>query len=364
MASRLESFFVSKPICDSFMLPLYFGSIIIVNMNMKDELEKLSQELRTAPASEKAAIGAKYNVLRKQYEEHLRIEAQAAKEREIQERLKSDPLVDITNPLVGRSLGGPTFPQTPLSGGLHPITAVMRDVNEVFADMGFIIEDGREIVTEYECFDSLNSPKNHPSRDMQDTFWLSDHRCLRTQTSAWQNYMIKKYGPEFRAICPGRTYRNENIDATHDTTFFQVEGMMIGADISIANLIYFMKEALTAVFKKEINVRLRPGYFPFVEPGFELDASCIFCDGGCPICKHTGWVEFCGCGMIHPNVLREGGIDPEKYQGFAFGFGLTRLAMMRYGVTDIRLFNGGNLEFLGGVTGGAGDVVTRKGGKS
>ena len=323
---------------------------------MKDELEKLSQQLRTAPASEKAAIGAKYNVLRKAYEEQLRQEAAEAKERELKERLASDPLIDITNPLFGydtscgRHIGSsPARSILPEQrGGLHPITEVMRDVNEVFADMGFIIEDGREIVTEYECFDSLNSPKNHPSRDMQDTFWLNDGRCLRTQTSAWQNYMMKKYGPEFRAICPGRTYRNENIDATHDTTFFQVEGMMIGADISIANLIYFMKKALTAVFKKEIDVRLRPGYFPFVEPGFELDASCIFCEGGCPICKHTKWIEFCGCGMIHPNVLREGGIDPEKYQGFAFGFGLTRLAMMRYGITDIRLFNGGNLEFLGG----------------
>ena len=258
------------------------------------------------------------------------------------DKLMQDPLVDITickgGDLKGRGISG-----------LHPITIITREVEEVFASMGFIIEDGNEIATEYENFESVNIPKNHPARDMQDTFWLSNGSVLRTHTSNWQNYMLKKYGPVFKAICPGRCFRNENIDATHDTTFFQVEGIMIGEDVSIANLIYFMKEILTAVFKKDIKVRLRPGYFPFVEPGFELDASCIYCDAkGCPVCKNGGWVEFCGCGMVHPNVLKEGGVDPEKYQGFAFGFGLTRLAMMRWGISDIRLFNSGNLEFLKG----------------
>jgi len=170
---------------------------------------------------------------------------------------------------------------------------------------------------------------------------------LRTHTSTLQNYFLKKYGPEFRAISVGRCFRNEAVDASHENTFFQVEGMMIGKDISIANLIYFLKNALTAVFKKEIKVRLRPGFFSFVEPGFEFDMSCIFCDAkGCSVCKHSAWIEFCGCGMVHPNVLKMGGVDPEKYQGFAWGFGLTRLAMMKYGINEIRHFNSGNLEFL------------------
>jgi phenylalanyl-tRNA synthetase alpha chain len=182
---------------------------------------------------------------------------------------------------------------------------------------------------------------------MQDTFWLSNGQVLKTHTSASQNRLLKKYGPEFRAIFPGRCFRNEAVDASHENTFFQVEGLMVGENVSVANLIYFMKQALTAVFQKDINVRLRPGFFAFVEPGFELDASCMFCGGsGCSICKHTGWIEFCGCGMIHPNVLLMGGVDPTKYQGFAFGFGLTRLAMMKYGINEIRHFNSGNLEFL------------------
>jgi len=307
-------------------------------LSKSGEVTLLMTSLRDIEPSKRAEAGATFNALKKQTEERLFKTQREIKEREQYMKLMAEPVIDITRGGMG---GNAPY-------GLHPITIISREVEDVFMNMGFVIEDGNEIATEYECFDSLNSPAGHPSRDMQDTFWLSDGRCLRTQTSAWQNYMMKKYGPVFKAICPGRTYRNENLDATHDTTFFQVEGMMIGEDISISNLIYFMKQALTAVFKRDIKVRLRPGYFPFVEPGFELDASCIFCKDGCPICKGTGWIEFCGCGMIHPHVLREGGIDPTKYQGFAFGFGLTRLAMMRWGIKDIRLFNSGNLEFLKG----------------
>ena len=308
-------------------------------LSKSGEITKLLTGLRDVEASKRSEMGAKFNSLKKETEEKFFQIQQQIKEQAKRERLMQDPLVDITVPDVNAN-----------KGGLHPITIITREVEEVFAGMGFIIEDGNEIATEYENFESINVPKNHPARDMQDTFWLDNGSVLRTHTSMWQNHMMKKYGPTFRAICPGRCFRNESMDATHDTTFFQVEGMMVGEDISIANLIYFMKEVLTAVFKKDIKVRLRPGYFPFVEPGFELDASCIYCDTkGCPICKHGGWIEFCGCGMIHPNVLREGNIDPDKYQGFAFGFGLTRLAMMRWGIADIRLFNSGNLEFLRGV---------------
>jgi phenylalanyl-tRNA synthetase alpha chain len=241
-------------------------------MNIENELKTQIADvkaqmvaLRDFEPSLRAAEGTRLNNLKRELEEKL---LSFYKQREVDEltaKLNAEKLIDITMPQIGAA-----------RGSLHPITILMNEVAEVFSNMGFIVEDGPEIVTEYQCFSSLNSPKDHPSRDMQDTFWLSDGRCLRTQTSAHQNYMLKKYGNTFKAICPGRTYRNESVDATHDTTFFQVEGMMVGSDISISNLIFFMKKALTAVFKKDIKVRLRPGYFPFVEPGFELDASCPF----------------------------------------------------------------------------------------
>ena len=232
-------------------------------------------------------------------------------------------------------------------GSYHPITLATREVEEIFVSMGFTIEDYAEVVDDYECFEALNIPKHHPARDMQDTYYLENGQLLKTQTSAAQNAIMKKYGAPLRAIFPGRCFRNESTDACHENTFFQMEGMMIDKNISISNLIYFMKTMLSEVFKRDIKVRLRPGFFPFVEPGFELDINCLICGGeGCPSCKNSGWLELCPCGMIHPNVLRDGGIDPEEYTGFAFGLGLTRLAMMRYGVKDIRDFNSGNLKAL------------------
>jgi len=232
-------------------------------------------------------------------------------------------------------------------GSYHPITLCTKDLEEIFMGMGFTIEDYSEIVGDYECFEALNIPKHHPARDMQDTYYLDNGQLLKTHTSAAQNAIMKKYGAPLRAIFPGRCFRNESTDACHENTFFQMEGMMIDENISISNLIYFMKTMLSQVFKRDVQVRLRPGFFPFVEPGFELDINCQICGGaGCPSCKNSGWLELCPCGMIHPNVLRDGGIDTEKYTGFAFGLGLTRLAMMRYGVKDIRDFNSGNLKAL------------------
>ena len=232
-------------------------------------------------------------------------------------------------------------------GSYHPITLATREVEEVFVSMGFTIEDYAEVVDDYECFEALNIPKHHPARDMQDTYYLENGQLLKTQTSAAQNAIMKKYGAPLRAIFPGRCFRNESTDACHENTFFQMEGMMIDENISISNLIYFMKTMLSEVFKRDIKVRLRPGFFPFVEPGFELDINCLICGGeGCPSCKNSGWLELCPCGMIHPNVLRDGGIDTEKYTGFAFGLGLTRLAMMKYGIKDIRDFNSGDLKVL------------------
>ena len=173
---------------------------------------------------------------------------------------------------------------------------------------------------------------------MQDTYWLENGQLLKTQTSAAQNRIMKKYGAPLKAIFPGRCFRNESLDASHENTFFQLEGMMIDENISVANLIYFMKTTLSEIFKKDLKVRLRPGFFPFVEPGFELDVSCMYCNGR--------WIELCPCGLIHPNVLEMGGIDPEKYSGFAFGLGLSRLAMMKYGINDLRYLNSGDLRVL------------------
>ncbi|HQO40144.1 MAG TPA: phenylalanine--tRNA ligase subunit alpha, partial [Spirochaetota bacterium] len=196
-------------------------------------------------------------------------------------------------------------------------------------------------------FEALNIPKFHPARDMQDTFWTEDGNLLRTHTSAIQIRGMEKMTPPFRIMAPGRVFRYEATDASHEHTFYQVEGMMVDKDISVAHLIYVMEEVLSGVFKSKVKVRLRPGYFPFVEPGFELDFSCLICGGsGCRVCKQSGWIEFLGCGLVHPNVLRAGGIDPEKWSGFAFGMGLNRLIMMQAGINDIRHFMSGDIRFV------------------
>jgi phenylalanyl-tRNA synthetase alpha chain len=220
-------------------------------------------------------------------------------------------------------------------------------LEDLFTSLGFAVLDGPEVETEYYNFDALNIPADHPARDMQDTFWLADGNLLRTHTSPVQVRGMERLGPPLRMIAPGRVFRNEEVDASHEHTFYQVEGMMVDRNVSVAHMIYFMKTLLSAIFRREVTVRLRPGFFPFVEPGFELDIQCLICGGpGCPVCKQSGWVELMPCGLVHPNVLRMGKIDPDQWGGFAFGLGLTRLAMMRYAIDDIRLFQGGDLRFL------------------
>ena len=252
----------------------------------------------------------------------------------------------------------PTLPaqRKPL-GCLHPVTQVQWQIEEVFQRLGFVVETGPEMETEYYNFEALNIPALHPARDHQDTFWLSNGMLLRTHTSPVQVRAMEKHGPPLRVIVPGRCFRYETIDASHENTFHQVEGLMIDRHITVANLIAMMKLLLREVFGRELRIRLRPGYFPFVEPGFELDMSCLICNGaGCSTCKQSGWIEILPCGMVHPNVLRYGGIDAEKFSGFAFGLGLTRLAMMKYGIRDIRVLNSGDIralvprEYLSGVT--------------
>lgn len=237
--------------------------------------------------------------------------------------------------------------KTEARGHVHPLTQIQYEIEDIFRSMGFQVFDGPQLEDDYHNFEALNIPQDHPARDMQDTFWLDNDRLLRTHTSSVQIRAMKNATPPLRGISPGRVFRYEATDASHENTFYQVEGLMIDKDISVANLIYVMRALLREIFKKDVEVRLRPGFFPFVEPGFELDISCLICHGdGCAVCKHEGWVELLPCGAVHPNVLRACDIDPDVYTGFAFGLGLNRLVMMRYGIDDIRHFQSGNLKFL------------------
>lgn len=235
----------------------------------------------------------------------------------------------------------------PKRGHIHPIFSMQRELEEIFTSMGFDIMDGPEVESEYYNFEALNIPADHPARDMQDTFWTEDGNLLRTHTSPIQIRGMQHKKPPLRMVGPGRVFRYEATDASHENTFWQMEGLMVDREISVANLIHFMKSLLTQIFKKEMKIRLRPGFFPFVEPGFELDIECQICKGkGCSVCKRTGWVELLPCGLVHPNVLSMSGIDPDEYSGFAFGLGLSRLVMMRYGIDDIRHFLSGDLRFV------------------
>lgn len=316
--------------------------IRVAYLGKKGSITALLKGMKDIPAEERKSFGGDINKLKEFASQKLEEKISELKSEELKREIDSMPYFDIYSP--------PDLSR----GSYHPITLVQRQCETIFKSMGFNVEDYSEVVTDYECFESLNIPKDHPARDMQDTYYLENGQLLKSQTSAAQNAILKKYGKALiednvpiKAIFPGRCFRNEATDACHENTFFQMEGVMVDKDISISNLIFFMKTMLSEVFRKNIKVRLRPGFFPFVEPGFELDINCLICGGeGCPSCKHSGWLELCPCGMIHPNVLKEGGIDPEKYTGFAFGLGLTRLAMMKYGIKDIRDLNSGSLKVL------------------
>lgn len=317
-------------------------SIRVSYLGKKGSVTDLLKGMKELSNDERKAFGQKVNELKGLVNEKITEKTNELKEKEIQKEIELMPEFDLSMPPVMDR------------GSYHPITLVQRECERIFKSMGFTVEDYSEIVTDYECFESLNIPKHHPARDMQDTYYLTNGQLLKSQTSAAQNAIYKKYrdalvndGVPIKAIFPGRCFRNEATDACHENTFFQMEGVMVDKNISISNLIYFMKTMLSEVFQKDIKVRLRPGFFPFVEPGFELDISCLICGGeGCSSCKHSGWLELCPCGMIHPEVLKAGGIDPDEYTGFAFGLGLTRLVMMKYGIKDIRDLNSGNLKTL------------------
>lgn len=234
-----------------------------------------------------------------------------------------------------------------LRGSLHPYTHVIEEIENVFISMGFKIVDGPEIETDYYNFKALNIPDDHPARDMHDTFWLDvPGMLLRTHTSPVEVHIMESTQPPIAIMAPGRCYRHEATDASHDFMFMQAEGLVIDKNISMSNLLATVQAFLQAIFEKELKIRVRPGYFPFVEPGIEIDISCPFCTKGCSVCKKTTWIETAGAGLVHPNVLRASNIDPTVYSGFAFGFGLTRLTMLKYGINDIRLLHSGKLDFL------------------
>jgi phenylalanyl-tRNA synthetase alpha chain len=306
----------------------------------KGHLNEILKSLKDSSEEDRKTVGARANQLKDSILADIDRRLSEIEIEEINSRLSRDRLdLSFTDSLRDSGAEG---------AGFHPVTIIQREIEDIFISMGFDILDGPYIEDEYHNFEALNIPADHPARDMQDTFWFRDMKhLLRTHTSTIQVRGMGKKEPPFKFVGPGKVFRCEAIDASHEAAFHQLEGMMVGREITVAHLIYFMKTLLKEIFRKDVEVRLRPGFFPFVEPGFELDINCLICGGkGCSVCKHSGWVELLPCGMVHPNVLKCGGIDTEIYNGFAFGLGLDRLVMMRYGIDDIRLLHSGNLQFI------------------
>ncbi|MBO5438811.1 MAG: phenylalanine--tRNA ligase subunit alpha [Thermoguttaceae bacterium] len=289
-------------------------------------------DFRSLSAEEKRSFGSRLNELKNYAEEALA----AAKETAANAApAKKSTGLDLTLPGTGRTLGS-----------LHPISLIQMELESIFQGMGFTVVPSPECELEFYNFDAVNIPSDHPAREMQDTYWLKNQMLMRTHTSANQVRTMQRLGVPLRAIFPGRCFRNEAVDPSHENTFYQCEGLVVDKNISVANLIAVMKTLLSEIFHRDVTVRLRPGFFPFVEPGFELDIRCLLCEGeGCSTCHGTGWIELIPCGLIHPKVLECAGVDPTVYSGFAFGAGLTRLAMMKFGIPDIRLLNAGDVRF-------------------
>ncbi len=288
------------------------------------------------PAAERPLLGQAVNRLKKELTDTLAARA-----------------VELDKAAAERDAASDTFdptlpPQKLERGSLHPLTTLTREIEDLFVSMGYQVGDGPEIETDWNNFQALNIPPDHPARDSQDTFYLKGQGplVLRTHTSPVQIRSLARLSPPLRVIAPGKVFRHEATDASHEHTFHQLEGLVVDKNVSVAHLIHSMKTLLRGIFRRDLEIRLRPGFFPFVEPGFELDARCPFCENGCSVCKQTRWVELLPCGLVHPNVLRACGVDPEQWGGFAFGLGLSRLVMLRFGINDVRLLLGGDLRFL------------------
>lgn len=292
------------------------------------------KSLRELPAAQRPAAGQLVNDAKARVQEALEARRVALASEAVERKLAAGRL-DVTLPGRGAQ-----------RGGLHPVTQARLRVETIFRRAGFEVAQGPEIEDDFHNFGALNIPPNHPARAMQDTFYLPDGRVLRTHTSPVQIRAMLAHGAPIAVIAPGRVYRCDS-DITHSPMFHQVEGLMIDENVTFANMKSSLHGFVRAFFERDLDMRLRPSYFPFTEPSAEVDMSCVFCGGsGCRICKETGWLEIAGCGMVHPNVLRASNVDPERYTGWAFGMGIDRLAMLRYGVGDLRLFFENDLRFL------------------
>ncbi|MCK4798402.1 MAG: phenylalanine--tRNA ligase subunit alpha [Spirochaetes bacterium] len=303
----------------------------------KSELTNVLRGLKDLSPKERKEIGELSNHTKQIIESELDKKELKIKNEELSHIDKKEK-IDVTYP--GKKTA---------KGHLHPLTQVRYAIEAIFKSMGFLVVEDREVEDEFHNFDAMNMPRNHPARDMQDTFWLKNGCVPRTHTSSVQARFMEKNKPPFRIISLGRVYRNENTDATHESNFHQTEGLIVdkSGKVTVANAKSIISEFMKGLFGESTKIRLRPSYFPFVEPGFEFDASCPYCKGeGCRICKKTGWIELGGAGMVNQNVFTSVGFNEDKYEGFAFGFGIERLAMIKYGIDDIRLFHAGDLRFL------------------
>lgn len=302
------------------------------------QLTELLKGLKDLSEEAKKEMGQLANEVKKTVEEAIDHKKKEFTEQEMSGLLEKE-YVDISQPVL------------PLksAGHFHPNTIIQNDLEEFFTSMGFAVLDGPELESEYYNFTGLNIPADHPARDMQDTFYIKGHSdwVMRTHTSPVQVRSMQKYGAPLRMIVPGKCFRNEATDVRHEHTFYQLEGLVVDKGINFSHMKGVLEEVFKHIFGPETKIRLRPKFYPFVEPGVNGEVTCYLCKGaGCRLCKQTGWLEVFGAGMVHPNVLKEGGIDSKVYQGFAFGFGLTRLVMLKYGIEDIRLLESGNTKFL------------------
>lgn len=292
------------------------------------------QQMAKLPPEEKPKFGARVNEAKKEVFAIIEAKHKAIKDAEIAKKLASET-IDVTLP--GRNIQ---------EGGVHPVNRTLHRIESYFAQMGFSVEEGPEVEDNFHNFTALNIPEHHPARAMHDTFYIDAERLLRTHTSPVQIRVMEEQKPPFRIIAPGRVYRCDS-DLTHTPMFHQVEGLLVDESTTFVDLKGILDEFLKHFFEKDLAVRFRPSYFPFTEPSAEVDIQCVMCNGdGCRVCSHTGWLEILGCGMVHPKVLEAVGIDSEKYTGFAFGMGVERLTMLRYGVNDLRLFFENDLNFL------------------
>ncbi len=303
-------------------------------LGKKGALTGFLRNLGKLPPEERPGAGAAINDAKQSVQEAIDARRQQLQSDALEQRLREE-VIDVTLPGRGED-----------TGSLHPITRTMERIEELFAGMGYDVAEGPEIEDDYHNFEALNIPAHHPARAMHDTFYVEGGMLLRTHTSPVQVRVMEEQKPPIRVICPGRVYRCDS-DLTHTPMFHQVEGLLVDRNVSFPELKGTVEEFLRAFFEKDAPVRFRPSYFPFTEPSAEVDIGCVICAGeGCRVCKHTGWLEIMGCGMVHPNVFEHSGVDPETYTGFAFGMGVERLSMLRYGVNDLRLFFENDLRFL------------------